>query len=112
VIGTTVDPDMAKAMKLYEGMPCEISIGQVEPEKLLSFRWHPNALERTVDYSGEPTTLVVFEVEEAPGGTMLRVTESGFDQLPLPRRTTAFEANERGWTTQMKLIEKHLARVE
>ena len=77
--------------------------------RLFSFRWHPFAMEKDVDYSKEPTTLVAFELEEAPGGTMLKVTESGFDRIPLERRAKAFAANEGGWTAQMKLIEKYLA---
>jgi len=66
-------------------------------------------VEPGVDYSKEPTTLVVFELEEAASGTMLTVTESGFDRIPLERRAKAFAANEGGWTAQMKLIEKYLA---
>jgi len=76
---------------------------------LFSFRWHPFAMDTGVDYSKEPTTLVAFELEEASGGTMLTVTESGFDRIPLERRAKAFAANEGGWTAQMKLIEKYLA---
>jgi hypothetical protein len=62
-----------------------------------------------VDYSKEPTTLVAFELEEASGGTLLTVTESGFDRIPLERRAKAFAANEGGWAAQVKLIEKYLA---
>jgi hypothetical protein len=66
-------------------------------------------VDAAVDYSKEPTTLVVFELEEASGGTMLTITESGFDQIPLDRRAKAFASNEQGWTAQAKLIEKYLA---
>ena len=66
-------------------------------------------MEKDVDYSKEPTTLVAFELEEASGGTMLTVTESGFDRIPLERRAKAFAANEGGWTAQVKMIEKYLA---
>ena len=34
---------------------------------------------RTLDYSKEPTTLVVFELADAADGTLLTVVESGFD---------------------------------
>ena len=77
--------------------------------RLCTFRWHPFAMDKNVDYSKEPSTLVVFELEEAAGGTMLTVTESGFDRIPLERRAKAFAANEGGWAAQMKLIEKYLA---
>jgi uncharacterized protein YndB with AHSA1/START domain len=53
----------------YEHIVFEVWVARVEPEKLLSWRWHPAAVEPNVDYSVEPTTLVVFELEDAPGGT-------------------------------------------
>jgi uncharacterized protein YndB with AHSA1/START domain len=77
--------------------------------RLFSFRWHPFAVDPDVDYSGESATLVTFELENAPGGTMLTITESGFDRIPPERRAKAFASNEQGWTAQTKLIEKYLA---
>jgi uncharacterized protein YndB with AHSA1/START domain len=61
------------------------------------------------DYSSEPTTLVVFELEDAGGGTMLTVVESGFDQVPLARRAQAYRMNGEGWTYQMQAIEGYVA---
>ena len=110
IVGTTVDADVAKAQKEYEGMPFEITVDRIEPERLFSIRWHPNAVERRVDYSHEPTTLIVFTLEEVANGVMLTVTESGFDQIPLARRAKAFKANEQGWGMVVKLIEKYLAQ--
>jgi uncharacterized protein YndB with AHSA1/START domain len=105
---TTVDAEVAKAQKKYEGTPFEITIEQMEPERLFSFRWHPFAVERGVDYSTEPTTLVVFELEEVADGIMLTVTESGFDRIPLARRAEAFTANEGGWDAMTKVIEQYV----
>jgi uncharacterized protein YndB with AHSA1/START domain len=108
IVGTTVDAEVAKAQKKYQGMPFEIAIEQMEPERLFSFRWHPNAVEPGVDYSSEPTTLIVFTLEEVANGVMLTVTESGFDRIPLARRAQAFTANEQGWGMVLKLIEGYL----
>ena len=77
--------------------------------RTFSFRWHPYAVEQGVDYSREPTTLVVFTLEEVGEGTMLTVTESGFDRISVERRARAFANNEQGWETQTRLIEKYLA---
>jgi uncharacterized protein YndB with AHSA1/START domain len=107
---TTVDPEIAKAQKPYEGMTSELYIDRIEPERLFSFRWHPFAIERDVDYSSEPTTLVSFELEEVPEGVMLTLTESGFDRIPLARRAKAFASNDGGWAAQMQLIEKYLVQ--
>ena len=110
IVGTKVNAEVAKAQKEYEGMSGEITIERIEPERLFSFRWHPFAVERGVDYSAEPTTLIVFTLEETPDGVLLTVSESGFDQIPLERRSKAFTANEQGWTMVLKLIEEYLAQ--
>jgi uncharacterized protein YndB with AHSA1/START domain len=109
IVPTTVDAEVAARQKPYEGVRFEFSVDRVEPMRLFSFRWHPYAMEPGVDYSKEPTTLVAFELEEAPDGILLTVTESGFDRIPLERRAKAFAANEGGWTAQTKLIAKYLA---
>lgn len=94
----------------YETVVFNITIERMEPERLFSFRWHPYAIDPAVDYSKEPTTLVVFELEPADGATLLRVVESGFDALPPGRRRLdAFRMNSQGWEAQMKNIERHVA---
>jgi uncharacterized protein YndB with AHSA1/START domain len=110
VTPTQVDPDVAKSQQPYAGAAFEIVIDRIEPMRLFSFRWHPFAVDPGVDYSQEPTTLIVFELQQAPGGTLLTITESGFDRIPPARRARAFTANDEGWTVQVRLIEKYLAR--
>jgi uncharacterized protein YndB with AHSA1/START domain len=110
IVPTAVNAEVAKAQKPHEGKAFEITIDQVEPERLFSFRWHPYAVESGVDYSVEPATLVAFTLEEVADGVMLTVTESGFDRIPLARRAKAFAANEQGWEMQTKLIEEYLAK--
>jgi len=96
-------------IKGYEHVPFDITIERMEPERLLSWRWHPNAVEPGKDYSPEPTTLVVFQLRAVSGGTMLTVVESDFDAIPLARRAEAYRGNDQGWAGQMKKIEAHLA---
>lgn len=109
MVPTTVDAEVAARQKPHEGMVFEFVVDRVEPMRLFSFRWHPYAVDPAVDYSREQATLVVFELDEVAGGTMLTVTESGFDKIPLERRAKAFASNEQGWSAQVKLIEKYLA---
>jgi len=109
---TKVDTEVAKSQQPYAGMNFEFSVDRIEPMRLVSFRWHPFAIDPKVDYSSEPTTLITFALEEVSGGTKLVITESGFDRIPLERRAKAFTANEHGWTEQIKLIEKYLAGAE
>jgi len=110
IVGTKVNPEVAKAQKEHEGLKFEITIENIEPERLFSFRWHPYAIERGVDYSTEPTTLIAFTLKKVPDGVMLTVTESGFDRIPLARRAQAFTANEQGWNIMIKVIEEYLAQ--
>jgi len=92
----------------YEHIVFEVLIERLEPERLLSWRWHPYAVDPSVDYSTEPTTLVVFELKDIEGGTLLSVIESGFDNVPVSRRLEAFRMNSGGWDEQVKNIERHV----
>jgi uncharacterized protein YndB with AHSA1/START domain len=106
---TTVDEEVAKLQKPHEGQEFRLTVDRIEQARRLSFRWHPYAVDPGIDYSDEPTTLVTFDLQEVPGGTLLTVTESGFDRIPEERRAAAYAANEGGWAMQMLLIEKYLA---
>src|SRR5882757_10079408 len=93
----------------YEHLQWEAVIKRVEPERLFSFTWHPYATDPKVDYSKEAPTLVEFQLKKTAEGTLLTVTESGFDKIPASRRDEAFMRNEGGWAQQMKNIERHVA---
>jgi len=87
------------------------AVGQkMEPERLFSFTWHPYAVDPNVNYSKETPTLVEFRLEKAGSGTLLVLTESGFDNIPVERRSEAFRRNDGGWTEQMKNIEAHVTQ--
>lgn len=110
LVATKADPEVAAKPNPYRGKTFTFEVERVEPEKVIAFRWHPFAVDDSIDYSKEPTTLIVFELADAPGGhTALTVTESGFDKVPLERRAEAFRMNDGGWAFQLKLIEKYLA---
>lgn len=110
IVPTTVDPEVAKMQEPHAGSPVQLLIEKVEPERELSFRWHPYAIEKDVDYAKEPTTLVSFVLAPADGGVLLTITESGFENIPLERRAKAFASNEGGWAKQAELIEKYLVQ--
>ena len=93
----------------YEHLQWEAVVKAMEPERLFSFTWHPYAVDPKMDYSAEPQTLVEFRLEKTAQGTLLLVTESGFDGIPAGRRAEAFLRNDGGWAEQMKNIERHVA---
>lgn len=93
----------------YEHLKMELVVQKMEPERLFSYLWHPYAVDPKVDYSQEPMTLVEFRLEPTPSGTLLTVTESGFEKIPTHRRDQAFRMNDHGWAIQLKNIEAYLA---
>jgi uncharacterized protein YndB with AHSA1/START domain len=92
----------------YEHVVMEVVVRKMEPQRLFSFNWHPYAVDPNVDYSKEQPTLVEFKLEATPTGTLLIVTESGFDAIPAARRDEAFLMNSGGWDAQIKNIETYV----
>jgi len=91
----------------YEHLTMDITIEQMEPERLVSWRWQPGGDPDA--HPAEPLTLVVFELKDAPEGTHLTLTETGFDALSPSRRAQAYRENDAGWAGQLKNLAKHLA---
>lgn len=106
IVPTKVDATIAAAQEPYTGLACDFAVERVEPERHLSFRWHPGA-DPAVEPDA-PTTLVSFDLEDRDGGTLLTITESGFDRIPIERRAKAFAENEGGWEAQTRLVAKYL----
>jgi uncharacterized protein YndB with AHSA1/START domain len=93
----------------YEHLFFEVVVERIEPPQLLSFRWHPYAVDTAIDYSQEEPTLVTFTLGDAAGNaTVLTVVESGFDKLPPERRLEAFRMNSGGWAAQMENVVRHV----
>ena len=92
----------------YEHIKWEVEVQKMEPERLFSFTWHPYAVDPKIDYAKEMPTLVEFRLEKTASGTLLLLTESGFDKIPSERRLEALRMNEGGWTGQMKNVESYV----
>lgn len=92
----------------HEDCYFDVVIERMEPQELLSFRWHPYAIDSAVDYTKEQPTLVTFTLKDAPGNsTLLMVEETGFDNVPPSRRLEAFRMNDRGWEWQLGNIAQY-----
>jgi uncharacterized protein YndB with AHSA1/START domain len=96
----------------YEHVKWQATVQTMAPEHTFSFTWHPYAIDPTIDYSSETPTLVEFKLEPTANGTLLRLTESGFDKIPSHRRLEALRMNDGGWTAQMKNIEAYVAQAD
>lgn len=112
IVPTQVDADVAKMQEPHRGTPFHIVVETIASKTRFAFRWHPFAIDKTKDYSQEPTTLVTFALSDAEGGVLLTITETGFENIPAERRAQAFAANDGGWAHQAKLVAKYLAREE
>ena len=108
IVPTKMDAEVAKSQEAYAGIEFVIVVERIEPMRLFSFRWHPYEVEPGRDPLQQPMTLVTFELEEADGGVMLTITESGFDSVPLEKRAQAFTSNAQGWEIQCRLIERYV----
>jgi uncharacterized protein YndB with AHSA1/START domain len=99
----------------YEHLKWEAVVQTMEPERLFSFTWpHAKSLDKAQyardDHARDPTTLVEFRLEKTATGTLLVLTESGFNHIPGDFRLEAFRRNELGWAEQMKNIERYVAK--
>lgn len=86
-----------------------IGIKEIKPESLFSFTWHPYAVDPNEDFAGEPPTLVEFRLTPIEGGTLLVITESGFDKIPAHRRAEALRMNDTGWAQQVINVRDYVA---
>lgn len=94
----------------YEHVEWKAVVKEMQPERLFSFTWHPYAIEPGKDYGMEPPTLVEFRLTPVDGGTLLELSESGFDAIPAHRRAEAFRMNEQGWAQQMRNVESYVGQ--
>lgn len=94
----------------YEHVVWQATVQEMRPESLFSFTWHPYAVDPKVDYSTEQPTLVEFRLTPTPGGTLLVITESGFDRIPAHRRMEALRMNTMGWEAQTGNIAQHVSQ--
>jgi uncharacterized protein YndB with AHSA1/START domain len=94
--------------------PCDkveffVDIAEMVPEQRFSWRWHPGVPVPGEDLSAEPMTLVEFVLEDAEGGTLVTVTESGFERLFAGRQSRVFKENEDGWQYQMAALGRYFS---
>ncbi len=95
--------EMVSTHPKSNGKPFYVIIERMEPEHTFSWSWHPGSAKRDED----ETTRVEFRLEDAAGGTLVTVTETGFDGISLARRAKAFEENSRGWELQLESLVRY-----
>ncbi|GHC03025.1 SRPBCC family protein [Cerasicoccus arenae] len=87
----------------------KVIIEKMEPETYFAYRWHPFGVDDKRDFAQGRATLVEFRLTPIATGTLLQVTESGFEHLPDDRRDEAFRMNTGGWEMQLENIARYAA---
>ena len=103
----TIDlrPGGAASMTFAGGMTVEMRVERVEEPTVFAYTWRlPNLPE-----DDPRRTYVEFTLEPAGDGTLLRVTETGFAQLPLDTRRETYESHREGWSRELAELVEHLS---
>lgn len=85
-----------------------LMIKDIRPESYFSYLWKPYPFNLPDDLEDERPTLVEFFLEPIVGGTLVKVKESGFNQINAKRRAEAFKMHSSGWDYQLKNIKEFL----
>ena len=92
-----------------EHVEWKAKVVSIRDEECLEFTWPAYVEDESVDLSNEPWLQCTFELEEIPGGTLLTVTEFGFEKLSPAIRDDARRGNEQGWEIQAGHIKEYVS---
>jgi len=102
----TIDlrPGGAASMTFAGGLTVEMRIERVEEPNVFAYTW------RLPDLPDDDPrrTYVEFTLEPEQSGTVLRLVETGFAQLPLDTRRDTYESHSEGWSRELAELADHL----
>jgi uncharacterized protein YndB with AHSA1/START domain len=81
---------------------------EMEADSHIVWKWHPGAHDPHVDYAQETPTTVRIALAPHLDGTMVTVTETGFDAIALARRPSVLRDNVNGWLDQMASLRRYV----
>ncbi|HLA94258.1 MAG TPA: hypothetical protein VK612_00960, partial [Pyrinomonadaceae bacterium] len=67
-----------------------------------AIRWPPQPEYHNIEI------FTIFELEVENGGTLVKVTETGFEELPDDIRQTRFESTSKGYETVLGELKKYV----
>lgn len=82
--------------------PVEGLVAERVEHSVFAYKWHPGEDGATGTHPPEEMTTVRFELAPQAEGTLIKMTESGFDLVNTNRRGGAFADNEGGWTEELE----------
>ena len=102
----TIDlrPGGAASMTFAGGLTVEMRVERVEEPNVFAYTWRLPHLP-----DDDPRrTYVEFTLEPEQAGTLVRVVESGFAQLPPDTRRETYESHSEGWSRELGELADHL----
>jgi uncharacterized protein YndB with AHSA1/START domain len=105
----TIDlrPGGAARMRWADGLAVEMRVERAEEPRVFGFTWQLHELPE----DDQRRTYVEFTLEPAGTGTLLRVVETGFAQLPEGLYRTAFDGHIKGWAHELDELAGYLDAV-
>ena len=97
-------PGGAGLMTFAGGMTVEMRVERVEEPNVFAYTWRLPDL----PHDDARRTYVEFTLEPEKAGTLLRVVETGFAQLPLDTRQQSYDSHSEGWTRELTELAEHL----
>lgn len=102
----TIDlrPGGDASMTFAGGTTVEMRVERVEEPNLFAYTWRVPGLP-----DDDPRrTHVEFTLEPDGAGTLLRVVETGFAQLPVDTRQATYDSHQEGWERELGELAEHL----
>jgi len=102
----TIDlrPGGTATMTFAGGMTVDMRVERVEEPAVFAYTWRLPDLPE----DDPRRTYVEFTLEPDGNGTLLRVVETGFAQLPVETRDESYDSHGEGWTRELAELAAHV----
>jgi uncharacterized protein YndB with AHSA1/START domain len=102
----TIDlrPGGAATMTFASGVTADMRVERVEEPAVFAYTWRLPDLPE----DDPRRTYVEFTLEPHGEGTLLRVVETGFAQLPLETRRETYDSHSEGWSRELAELAEHI----
>lgn len=97
-------PGGAATMTFGGGMTVDMRVERVDEPTVFAYTWRPPDLPE----DDPRRTYVEFTLEPDGDGTVLRVVETGFAQLPVDTRREKYDSHSEGWSRELAELAEYV----
>jgi uncharacterized protein YndB with AHSA1/START domain len=97
-------PSGSATMTFAGGVTVEMRVERVEEPTVFAYTWRLPDLPE----DDPRRTYVEFTLEPEGDGTLLRVVETGFAQLPVDTRRKTYDSHSEGWSRELAELAEHV----